>query len=371
MGEVLAPKWTWITRQKVLLEYLDRVAEAPWLALDTEFLRINTYYPKLCLIQISDGTEHAVIDMQAELDISILVEQLRRPDRISALHACLQDVEILHNDFDLIPGNVFDTQIAWALLGHGFQVSYAAMVENRLGIALDKSQVRSWWDRRPLKKAQLLYALYDVVYLGPVYRQLSEELEAKGRLGWMRDEMKRLLTPSTWMPDPDQMWKHVRIPDSNPLPGKRLHMLEALARWRDLAGRLEDRPRVRVASDELLVNLARSSFRNRHDFENVVTGWVSRRFHEGLWRTLREAEKHPPLSLKSVSKEERSEQRRKVRILAGVARKIAEEIGVSPELLAPRVMLQELVHRSPDPILLQGWRGEMVGPALTEALDAL
>lgn len=370
MGGVLTPSWTWIARQEVLLEFLGRIEDAPWLALDTEFLRIHTYYPKLCLIQISDGSEHAIIDMQAGLDLSILVERLRRPDRVSALHACFQDVEIMHHDFDLIPGNVFDTQIAWAMLGHGFQVSYANMVEERLGIALDKSQVRSWWDRRPLKPAQLQYALSDVVHLGPIYQQLAEELEAKGRLIWMQEEMRRMLTPSTWTPDPNQVWKRVRIPNGN-MPSERLHVLQGLARWRELLARRQDRARVRVASDEVLVDLACTPFRDRQAFERAVAGRVSWKLQERLWKTLQLAEDCPPLSLKSMSREERSEQRRKVRILAGVVRKVAEEIGVAPELLAPRVMVEELVRQSPDPILLQGWRGETVGPALTEALNAL
>ena len=370
MDEVLIPSWTWIARQEVLLKYLDRIAGAPWLALDTEFLRIHTYYPKLCLIQISDGTEHAVIDMQAGLDLSILVERLRRSDRVSVLHACLQDIEIMHHDFDLIPGNAFDTQIAWALLGHGFQISYAAMVEKRLGVALDKSQVRSWWDRRPLKPAQLLYALYDVVYLGPVYQQLLEELEAKGRLSWMQEEMERMLTPSTWIPDPNQVWKRVRIPGSN-VPNNRLHVLRGLARWRELLARRENRARARVASDEILVDLACTPLHDQKHFDRVLAGRASWKLRNRLWKALQLAEDTPPLTLKSVSRDERGEQRRKVRILAGVARKVAEEIGVSPELLAPRAMLEELVHQNPDPIVLQGWRGETVGPVLAEALNAL
>ena len=370
MSGPLITSWTWIARQAALLEYLERVEGAPWLALDTEFLRIHTYYPKLCLIQISDGNEHALIDMQAGLDLSALVERLRQSDRVSVLHACLQDIEIMHHDFDLIPGNVFDTQIAWALLGHGFQISYAAMVEERLGIAVDKSQVRSWWDRRPLKPAQMQYALFDVVHLGPVYQQLTEELEAKGRLAWMQEEMNRVLTPSTWIPDPNQMWKQVRMPNGN-VPGDRLHVLQGLASWRELLARRRDRARVRVASDEVLVDLACRPFRDRQAFEHAVAGRVSRKLQDKMWKTLKLAEGGSPLSLKSLSREERSEQRRKVRILAGVARKVAGEIEVSPELLAPRVMLEELVNRNPDPILLRGWRGETVGPALTEALDAL
>lgn len=370
MGRMLIPSWTWIARQDTLLKYLDTIADSPWLALDTEFLRINTYYPKLCLIQVSNGTQHALIDAQARLDLSGFIELLRRPNRISVLHACLQDVEVMYHDFDLIPENLFDTQIAWALLGRDFQVSYASMVEETLGIALDKSQVRSWWHRRPLKPAQLLYALYDVVYLGPIYRQLSEELEAKGRLAWLQEELKRTLAPSTLVPDANHMWKRIKVPNSE-IPNDRLHVLRGLARWRELVARRQNQARARVASDDVLVALACTAPQDRDQFERIVSGQMSWKLHERLWKALQDAHHHPPMTRNLMDRNERMEMRRKVRILAGVARKVAEEIEVSPELLAPRAMLEDLVRQNPDPILLQGWRGKMVGPALTQALDAL
>lgn len=364
------PSWTWVARQDTLLKFLDSIREAPWLALDTEFLRINTYYPKLCLMQVSDGTRHALIDAQAGLDLSGFIELLREPDRISVLHACLQDVEIMYHDFDLIPENLFDTQIAWALLGRDFQVSYAAMVEETLGIALDKSQVRSWWDRRPLKPAQLQYALRDVVHLGPIYQQLSEDLEAKGRTAWLREELERNLAPSALVPNSNHMWKRVKIPNSE-IPNDRLHVLQGLARWRELVARRQDQARARVASDEVLVALACAAPEDREDFEQIVAGRVSWKLHERLWKALQEAHRCPPIQRKTMDRNERMEMRRRIRILAGVARKVAEDIEVSPELLAPRAMLEDLVRQNPDPILLQGWRGETVGPALTQALDAL
>lgn len=370
MGRMLLPSWTWVARQGTLLKFLDSIKDTPWLALDTEFLRINTYYPKLCLIQVSGGTQHALIDAQADLDLSGFIELLRKPDRISVLHACLQDVEIMYHDFDLIPENLFDTQIAWALLGRDFQVSYAAMVEETLGIALDKSQVRSWWDRRPLKPAQLQYALRDVVYLGPIYQQLSEDLEARGRMAWLQEELKRNLAPSVLVPNSIHAWKRVKIHNSE-IPNDRLHVLQGLARWRELVARRQDQARVRVASDEVLVALACAAPEDREDFKQIVTGRISSKLHERLWKALQEAHRCPPIQRKAMGRNERMEMRRRIRILAGVARKVAEEIKVSPELLAPRAMLEDLVRQNPDPILLQGWRGETVGPALTQALDAL
>ena len=363
------PEGVWIDRQDTLQDFLGAVMRAPWLALDTEFLRIYTYYPKLCLIQVSDGTRHALIDAQAGLDLSTFMEWLQKPDRRSVLHACMQDIEILHHDYDVIPEEVFDTQVAWALLGRDFQVSYAAMVENKLGLTLDKSQVRSRWDRRPLKPEQLQYALTDVVHLAPIYQQLAEDLEALGRLAWMREELKRMLTPATWVPDPEQIWKRVRISGGN-LPADRLHVLQGLAHWRELTARRRDRARPKIATDETLTTLARTPPTNRKNFIRMVDGTVSERLHDKLWNALQEAQDRPPLAVKSIGRAERIEQRRQVRLLAAVARKVAEDLQVSPELLAPRAMLEALVQRQPNSTLLQGWRQQTVGPALTDALNA-
>ena len=120
-----------------------------------------------------------------------------------------------------------------------------------------------------------------------------------------------------------------------------------------------------------MIDLARIPLQERKAFERMVANGVSWKLRDKMWKAVQLAEKSSRLPLKSPSKEERSEQRKKVQILAGVARKVAEEVQVSPELLAPRVMLEELVHQHPDPVLLRGWRGETVGPALTEALNAL
>ena len=318
-------KGAWIDRAETLLEYLDSVAGAPWLALDTEFLRLHTYYPNLCLIQISDGAHHALIDTKAGLDLSPLIDRLRRSESTCVLHACLQDIEIFHHDFELIPESVFDTQVATALLGRGFQLSYAALVEDRLGLALDKSQVRSWWDRRPLSEAQIQYALADVVHLGPIYRQLTEELEAAGRLPWLREEMARTLVPSTWVPDPEQIWRRVRS-GAVQVPGSRRHVLQGLARWRELRARSRDRARPRVVSDEVLARLACAPLSSRKDFRRIVDGALPEHLHDTLWQALQEAEAAPPLNLKSLSRQEREEQNQQVRKLAGVARQVADDV---------------------------------------------
>ena len=232
MSRAPIPKDVWIARQAALQKFLDATRQAPWLALDTEFIRTRTYYPVLCLIQVSDGQRHALIDTLAGLDLTPLAERLNRPACVNVLHACLQDMEIVHHYFGLIPRNVFDTQIAWGLLGNHFQISYAGIVQEHLDLTIDKSQSRSRWDLRPLTKAQLQYALSDVTHLGSLYLRLTEELEKEGKLSWLEEEMRRLLVPETWIPDPDEIWRRIRTPERNSL-SKNLNILQALSRWRE------------------------------------------------------------------------------------------------------------------------------------------
>ncbi len=363
------PDYAWVDRQNTLEDFLAATVHAPWLTLDTEFLRTSTYYPILCLIQVSDGTRHALIDAQAGLDLSGLVARLRDPACISVLHACLQDVEILHHDFDLIPGNVFDTQVAWGLLGRGFQTSYSAMVKQQLGIALDKSQTRSRWDRRPLTPAQLEYAVLDVVHLAPIYQHLSDALERCGRLGWLHEEMAQALTPAAWIPDPDEAWRRIRVPERH-LLASRSHILKALARWRELTARRLDRARPRIAADEILIDLTRALPRTRNDFNRLIGNAVPRKVQSELWAALEQTHDQMPPKLSTPTREERIAQQAKIRQLMAVARKVASELDMAPELLATRAMLAELVQRRPNPALLQGWRRDQIGLALQEALDA-
>lgn len=360
---------TWIDRDERLAEFLERTAAAPWLALDTEFLRERTYYPQLCLLQVSDGARHALVDVQAELDPAPLLARLREPGRACALHACLQDAEALDHRYGQLPGDVFDTQIAWAMLGRGYQASYAALVEDRLGVVLDKSETRSRWDRRPLTPAQLRYALIDVLHLGPLYEELRAELEARGRLGWMREEMARLLRPATWTPDPERAWMAVRRKQPN-FPAERLGALRELAAWRERVARRLDRARRRVADDELLLELAAEPPAARAAFDRRVRRRLRGATPDELWEALARAREAPGFRPESAGRAEQQRRREEVKRLTPLAQAAAAELGVARELLAPRQRLEELVRGAPEPLLLQGWRRDAVGARLAEALDA-
>ncbi len=355
----------WIDRQDSLKKFLNAIADAQWLVLDTEFMRIRSYYPQLCVIQLSDGKNFGLIDTRADLDLQPLIARLREP-RPLALHACLQDMEALHHDFDLIPPQVFDTQIAWSFLGQDFQMGYSAVVEQQLGVTLDKSQVRSRWDRRPLSPAQLQYALSDVLYLAPLYEILRDKLEARGRTDWLRDEMQRILVPQTWTVDPDEVWRRVR-------GGQRLNSaqkgrLRILAACREHIARKSDRVRIYVVKDDLLLALAKNPGMKRKEFDQLVPP----RFQRGLWRAMQKAKEASPTPKGSgMGREERRDLAHRVQVLAKLVRKVAADLKIAPELLASRTMIEEMIFKRGDATVMQGWRRDCVGDTLLGALDEL
>ena len=359
------PAHRWIDSAEALSDYLEQTADVPWLAVDTEFLRERTYHPQLCLLQLSDGRRHALVDAQAPLDFAPLLARLRDPDCALALHACLQDAEVLHHQHGLLLQNVFDTQVAWALLGRGYQSSYAQLVLELLGQTLDKSQTRSRWNRRPLSAAQTRYALLDVVHLGPVYEILHAELDRLGRLPWLREEMERLLAPSSWTPAPEDAWRAVarRLRD---FPSQRLGALRALAAWRERAARKADVPRRRLLDDAPLADLARMENPDRAGFERIL-----RRALRGaglraeLWQALERAQE--AASPVPPSRAERMRLRERTRALRPQLARVAQELGVAVELLAPRGMVEELLRGAERPQLLRGWRGRALADTVAAA----
>ena len=355
----------WIDRPDSLERFLKAVADAPWLVLDTEFMRVRSYYPQLCVIQLTDGEHFGLIDACANLDLQALVTCLREPRPI-ALHACLQDVEALHHDFDLIPSEVFDTQIAWSLLGQGFQIGFSSAVEQKFGVTLDKSLVRSRWDRRPLSNAQLQYALSDVLHLTPLYESLRDELEARGRTAWMHEEMQRILVPQTWTVEPSDAWKRVR--GAQRLDGKQKGCLRELAAWREWTARKRDLARVFVISDDVLLALAKEPDMKRKEFDQLV----SRKLQRKLWQTLQQARNAPPTPASPhQNQKQRREMGQQLQALAEIVRIVAADLKINPELLANRTMLEELLTKQPQATVLKGWRRNCVGNTLLGTLNGL
>jgi ribonuclease D len=244
-----------ITTTDALTELCRRLAKSPFVTVDTEFMRENSYWPELCLVQVANSEEAAAIDpMAADLDLAPLLELLvNNEDVLKVFHAGGQDIEIVFNLTGRTPHPMFDTQIAAMALGLGEQVGYQNLVESLLGKSLDKGARFTDWARRPLDRRQIDYAIGDVTHLATLFPKMLERLRRTGRGDWLDQEMERIADPANYINDPAEAWKRVKIASRKP---DVLGRLKALAAWREVEARSKNLPRGRIIKDETLADLA-------------------------------------------------------------------------------------------------------------------
>ncbi len=246
-----------LTTTDALADYCARAATAPFVAVDTEFLRERTYYSKLCLIQLAypgDGETDAVLvdPLAAGLDLGPLYELFRDKGVVKVFHAARQDLEIFAIEGDTIPAPLFDTQVAAMVCGFGEQVGYETLARRVAKAQIDKSSRFTDWTRRPLSDAQKKYALADVTHLRVIYEHLAVELEKSGRKAWVEEEMDVLRDPTTYRIQPRDAWKRLKM--RNPSP-RSLAIARELAAFRETYAQTNDVPRTRVFKDDALIEL--------------------------------------------------------------------------------------------------------------------
>src|ERR1700710_2901871 len=197
-----------ITTTVALREICTRLAEQPFVTVDTEFMRETTYYPKLCLIQMAapDGTGVLVDPVAPGIDLQPFIDLMADQVTVKVFHSARQDLEIIWLMGGILPHPFFDTQVAAMVCGYGDSVSYEQLVNDVAKAKIDKSSRFTDWSRRPLSDAQLSYALSDVTHLVAIYERLKEQLEETGRTAWLDDEMRILTSPETYRNDPERAW---------------------------------------------------------------------------------------------------------------------------------------------------------------------
>jgi len=268
---------TLITETSELAAFCGRIANEPQLALDTEFMRERTYWPKLCLVQVASATEAVAIDpLGPDMDLSPLFDVLRSPRTLKVFHAARQDLEIFHRLMGgELPCPVFDTQVAAMVCGFGDQVSYETLASKLAKARIDKSSRFTDWSLRPLSARQTEYALGDVVHLVTVYRKLANRLESTGRASWLEEEMAALCDPANYATDPLQAFRRVR---SRSGKGRVLAVLRELAAWRERDAQTRDIPRAWVLRDEALLEIAHHTPKTIDDLAR--TRGLARKFAE-------------------------------------------------------------------------------------------
>jgi len=339
------------------------------LAVDTEFVRERTYRAQLCLVQVSDGERIACLDTLALGGVGPFAELLLDPGVRKVFHSARQDLEVLNEHLGAIPGPVWDTQVAAAMLGYPDQVGYTQLTGQALSVSLPKDHARTDWSRRPLSQDQLEYAAADVEWLLPLTDHLEEALRDLGRLEWAEAESAALCDPGIYAFDAEGAWR--RVKGANQLSGPALARLAALAGWREEQARQHDRPRRWILSDEALLTLAERApaDHDRLAASQALPASVLRRHGKQLLALLREATQ-AEAPARSLPGRLEPEQDKLARQLMKRVRTLAEQHRVSAPLLATRKEVEALVRGRRDLPLLSGWRRELAGAELLESLEA-
>lgn len=237
-----------------LAAFCQRLSSAPYITVDTEFMREKTYYPQLCLVQLAGPDEARAVDPLAPgIDLAPLFALLADPAVLKVFHAARQDVEIFLHLSGAVPAPLFDTQVAAMVCGFGDSVGYETLASQLAKARIDKSMRFTDWSLRPLTEKQIQYALADVTHLRVAYEKLVKKLEKNGRIAWLADEMAELTTPATYRTDPENAWRRLKPRSSSP---KFLAVLKELAAWREREAQERDIPRQRMLRDETLMEIA-------------------------------------------------------------------------------------------------------------------
>lgn len=352
-----------------LTKFCDELLQHDTLYLDTEFIRESTYYPILCLIQIATEQRSVCIDPLTINDLSPLMDVLYNPKITKVVHAGRQDMEIFFQLTGKLPAPMFDTQIAAAFLGYGEQIGYGELIKRELGVQLDKSHSRTDWKKRPLSPAQLEYALDDVRYLAKAYPLLVEKLDALHRLQWVQEESAGLEQPDLYLNHPEKMW--LKVKRSNSLRGKALAVLQKLAAWREQTAVDRDSPRRRILGDDVLITLARQQPSELDSLSRIRGLHPSflKRYAEDVLEIIAQAPDKPDTE-GLVPKPASSVDTALLDSASALLRLSAEQVGISPGVLASRADIEKLVRDHAAAIaLMQGWRYEIAGKDLLQFLN--
>lgn len=360
-----------ITTTEALCDLCDRLAKSDFIAVDTEFMRENTYWPELCLVQIANAEEAAAIDPMAEgLDLSPLLRLLTENEEVlKVFHAGGQDVEIIVNLTGKTPHPIFDTQIAMMAISQSEQIGYANLVETWLGLSIDKGARFTDWSRRPLTERQIEYAIGDVTHLAAIFPRILKKLIKTGRGAWLDAEMEKLADPANYLTDPGQAWKRIRQPGRNP---QVLGRLKALAAWRESEAQHKNIPRGRIMRDETLADIASHPPKVQADLAKVrglSAAWKDNDIGKRLMKVLAEAAPLPKEEMPEKVKQGAPLGREGALVadLLKLLLKIrAREIDVAPRLLTRADELEALASGVRNLPVLEGWRYEVFGK---DALD--
>ncbi|QCU89810.1 ribonuclease D [Thiomicrorhabdus sediminis] len=374
------PSYLSIDTEAQLNDYCQQIlanSALSWLAIDTEFVRVDTYYPQLSLVQIQDCLgQAAIIDPLAIVDtaqtdkpLHALVELLANPNVIKVFHAARQDIEVLYQLEGIMPQAIFDTQIAAIFRQHGDIAGFSRVIESELGIRLDKSQTRTNWHQRPLTEKQIAYALDDVRYLAPLYEKYRQQLDTE-QLAAVAEDCLALLDSSLYDINPEEAIQRIRA--ARNLKGKHLAIAQVLAQWRESYAQEHDIPKKWPLSDDCLIQIAKRPPKTEkalYKVPNIKASsvkefgqqWVAL-IDEVFALDSEQLPKAPPKQAKASVQEE---------ILLDVLYAYSQQLSIDYKLNTTQLINKDellALIRQPDQTKLIGWRQYLLGSTLQKLL---
>ncbi len=349
------------------------IENAPWIAIDTEFLREKTYYPKFCLLQLATPDWVACVDPIVLPNLNKLFDAIYNPAVIKVFHSCRQDLEIFYQLTGKLPTPIFDTQIAAPLLGFQDNAGYAMLVSTFLNINLNKAHTRADWSHRPLSEDEIKYAADDVIHLCAIYQHMTKQLTELGRMDWLIDDFAALENPEQYKTEPQNAW--LKVKGKSKLTGKQLSIVQAVSQWREITAQKENRPKNWLLRDEVLFDFAKLQPETTEALSKIrgIGERAVNYYGKELCALIKKAKNAPPIPIpeytKSISGKDQ-QQEAIIDILFALVRIRAEENRLNPTILATRNDLETLLNGSnlEDCFLLRGWRFSMVGKELQQLL---
>jgi len=369
-------KTHWIINNADLAQQCEHWQQLEFVALDTEFVRVNTFYAKVGLIQVSDGQNVWLIDPLLIDAWQPFADLLKNPDILKVLHAAGEDLEIFSRVCGALPVPLFDSQLAAAFLNLGIRLGYCALVEKTLGVSLCKGETRSNWCQRPLSPAQTQYAAEDVLHLARLYQALHPQLSAQ-KMAWLLEDGAQMMTALRQPPSPELAWQSVKLAWKLSAPQRAV--LRAICAWREQTARERDRPKGWIVHESALWPLACFAPDNLAALSRIegIDPQTVRRDGQTLLALIKQAAALPPeqwpLPLPAPLP---PSAKKTLQILREVVEQQAQRLNMAAELLLRKKVLQDLLQSGfPDgpwqlPSSLCGWRREVLGEPLLMALEA-
>ncbi len=354
-----------LTNNQEILEFCNRLSKESFIAVDTEFMRENTYWPKLCLIQLASEKEAKIIDPLIEkIDLRPIDNLMQNHQIIKIFHSGRQDIEIFYNRNNEVPYPVFDTQIAGMVCGFGHSASYDSMVSNILKKNIDKASRFTDWSLRPLSKKQINYALNDVKYLLDIYHFLLHDLNKRNRTEWIKEEIDKLLNKNNYFIDPKSCWKKIKIKNHSK---KLLPVIYELSYWREIESQKLDLPRNRLLRDEAIIEIAASLPKTQNELSRVrgisKSFSMSKKGSEIINVVNKIKERKETIEINFEKKKKEKKYNEPVVDLLKILLNIqSKKHKVSANLISSVYDLNRIVNEdNPDIQALKGWRYKIFG----------